>query len=312
MKNRKIVLVGCGAVGTSFLYAAINQGLASEYGLIDAFEGPRDGNALDLEDVIASSQRTFNVYPTEYSKVGDSDVIVITAGRPQKPGETRLEMIQDNVKIIKTIAQEIKKSGFKGITIIASNPVDIITYVYLKETGFDKSKVIGSGTILDTARLKREISKRVGVDANSISSYVIGEHGDSSVVAYSTISVAGIPFSQYEAKTGINESNYEELLEKVVFRKAYEIIQRKRATYYGIGAALCSIVRNIFDDSKRVLVVGATLENEYGVSGLNVGVPAVIGKEGIEQIIEIPLNEKEKAKFLKSVDILKNLLKTVN
>ncbi|UVD81740.1 L-lactate dehydrogenase [Mycoplasma iguanae] len=311
MKSKKIVLVGCGAVGTSFIYSAMNQGLANEYGLIDVFSDSMEGNAMDLEDVIASSHRDFNVYTTSYDQVGDADIIVITAGRPQKPGETRLDMVNDNVKIIRGIAQEIKKSGFNGITIIASNPVDIITYAYLQETGFEKSKVIGSGTILDTARLKREISKRLGFSTSSIDAYVIGEHGDSSVVAYSTISVAGIPFKQFEAEAGINESNYEELLETVVYKKAYEIIKRKRATYYGIGAALAALVRNIYANSKKVIVVGATLEGEYGLSGLNIGVPAIIGQNGIERVVELPLNEKEKEKLHKSAGVLKDILKQV-
>ncbi|WGI36797.1 L-lactate dehydrogenase [Mesomycoplasma lagogenitalium] len=311
MKETKIILIGCGAVGTSFLYSAINQGLASEYGLIDKFEGPRDGNVLDLEDAISPSPRKYNIYATDYSNIKDADILVITAGRPQAPGETRLEMVKDNSLIMKEIARNVKESGFNGITIIASNPVDVLTYVYLKETGFDSNKVIGSGTSLDTARLKRLLSLKTGVSTDNINAYVLGEHGDSSLVNYSSFKIGTLPFSKYEEKTGINPSNYEELLEKPVYQKAYRIIERKRATFYGIGACLAEIVRNIQEDSNKILAVGAYLENQYEVNDVVTGVPAIIGKDGIKEIVELELNEKELNKFKKSVKIVKDTINSI-
>ncbi|MBN3534924.1 L-lactate dehydrogenase [Mycoplasma procyoni] len=311
MKASKIILVGAGAVGTSFLYSAINQGLAAKYGIIDKFEGPRDGNVLDLEDTIVPSVRDFEVFAADYSDAKDADIVVITAGRPQAPGETRLEMVKDNSLIMKDIAQKIKQSGFNGITIIASNPVDVLTYVYLKETGFDPKTVIGSGTILDSSRLKVLLSQKIGVSAKDIQAYVIGEHGDSSLVNYSSFKVAGLPFSQFEQKAGVNASNYEELLEKPVYKKAYEIIQRKRATYYGIGACLAQLVRVIQQDSKTVLPLGVYLEDDYGVQDVVIGVPAIVGANGIERVIQLELNEKEQAKFKNSARIIKETINSI-
>lgn len=311
MKATKIILVGAGAVGTSFLYSAINQGLAAKYGIIDKFEGPRDGNVLDLEDAIVPSVKKYEVFAANYEDAKDADIVVVTAGRPQLPGETRLEMVKENSLIMKDIAQKIKASGFKGITIIASNPVDVLTYVYLKETGFDHKKVIGSGTILDTSRLKQLLSKKTGVSTNNIEAYVIGEHGDSSLVNYSTFKIAGLPFSKFEEKAKVNFENYEKELEEPVYRKAYKIIERKRATFYGIGACLAQIVRTIQEDANIILPLGVYLENKYNVSDVVIGVPAVLGAKGIKEVIELELNEKEKSKFQNSVNIVKDTIKSV-
>lgn len=309
MKETKIVLIGAGAVGCSFLYAAMNQGLATKYGIIDAFPETRDGNVLDLEDAIASLPRTYDVYASDYEDIKDADFIVITAGRPQKHGETRLEMLFDNAKIMKDIAQKVKASGFNGITIIVANPVDVMTTIYFDETGFPKNKVIGSGTILDTARLKREIGKRIGIAPKSVTAYVMGEHGDSSMIPYSSITIGGVPFSEFEKEAGLSKDNYATELEKPISRKAYEIINRKRATFYGIGAAITSIIRAIQEDSREILVVGANLDGEYGFKGVNIGVPAVISKNGIEKVITIKLTPEEKAKFDHSLNIVINKVK---
>lgn len=309
MKSTKIILIGAGNVGTSFLYSAINQGLASEYGIIDLSPEFAHGQALDLEDATPSVVRPYRIYQADYKDAADADFVVITAGRPQKPGETRLELVKDNIKIISEIAQKIKESGFKGITVIASNPVDIITRAYRDVSGFSDAKVIGSGTVLDTARLQVEIAKRAGVAPESVHAYVMGEHGDSSFVAYSNIQIAGECICGFSAQTGIHADNYEQELEYPISRKAYEIINRKRATYYGIGAALANIVKNVVNDTKKILVVGANLRGQYGFSGVNVGVPVVLGRNGIEKIVQITLNDKEKAKFTKSVEIIDTMYK---
>nr|ANW09709.1 lactate dehydrogenase [Mesomycoplasma ovipneumoniae] len=309
MKPIKIVLIGAGNVGNSFLYAAMNQGLASEYGIIDINPDFAEGNAFDFEDASASLLRPFSVRRYEYSDLKDADFILITAGRPQKPGETRLELVADNIRIIRDIAFKVKENGFSGITVIASNPVDVITRAYRDASGFSDQKVIGSGTILDTARLQFEIAKRLKIAPNSVQAYVMGEHGDSSFVAYSNIKIAGECFCHFSELTGINGSNYEKELEYPVSRRAYEIINRKRATFYGIGAALARIVSNIINDTKNILIVGANLRGQYGFDGVNIGVPAVLGANGIEKIIEITLNDKEKEKFAKSVEIVDTIYK---
>ncbi|MBR2022851.1 MAG: L-lactate dehydrogenase, partial [Mycoplasmataceae bacterium] len=266
MKAKKIILVGAGAVGCSFLYSAMNRGLASEYGIIDVNKANVEGQTLDFEDGSAPSDYPFNVFPAEYSDCKDADLVVITAGRPQLPGETRLNMVEGNAKIMKEIATNIKQSGFKGITVIASNPVDILTLIYQEVTGFDKKTVIGSGTSLDSARLTREISKRINIAPQSIQAYVLGEHGDSSVSAFSVATVGGLPLSYFVKNKRIDESEFPKIHE-FVWKKAYEIIERKRATFYGIGVNLANICENIIRDSRKVLAIGAFLEGQYKNSG---------------------------------------------
>ena len=300
--DKKIVLIGAGAVGTSFLYAAINQNLATSYEIIDVFENFSIGNKLDLEDVIASNQASFKISKGSYQSCKDADIIVITAGKPQKPNQTRLDLLLDNSRIIKDIALKIKASGFKGITIIASNPVDVITAVYQKITGFDKNKVIGSGTILDAARLSCEISKHLHVSPRSISAYVIGEHGDSSVSVLSNIKINGIDLNLFSEKLNLDFLND---LNNIVRKKAYQIIKLKRATFYGIGAALAKIVRLILSDSDEICVVGAKLE-KYGYTNIYAGVPAIINKNGIKEVIKLTLNKEEEVNFHKSLKILES------
>lgn len=308
MKHRKIILIGSGAVGNSFLYSAMNRGIAKEYGIIDLNEKAVEGNVLDFEDASATSDYPFNVFKATYADCKDADIVVITAGRPQLPGETRLNMVEGNAKIMKTIAENVKKSGFNGITIIASNPVDILTLVYQQITNYEKSKVIGSGTSLDSARLVAEIAKRLNVAPQSIQAYVMGEHGDSSVSAFSVATIGGQPISYFENKGLLDKSEYPEI-HKFVWKKAYEIIDRKGATFYGIGVALANICENIFRDSKKIMAVGAFLEGQYGVSGIYTGVPVVIGINGIESIVEFKLSRDEQEQFIRSVNQLKEVVK---
>ncbi|MBR2998779.1 MAG: L-lactate dehydrogenase [Mycoplasmataceae bacterium] len=307
MKAKKIILVGAGAVGCSFLYSAMNRGLASEYGIIDVNKANVEGQTLDFEDGSAPSDYPFNVFAAEYSDCKDADLVVITAGRPQLPGETRLNMVEGNAKIMKEIATNIKQSGFKGITVIASNPVDILTLVYQEVTGFDKKTVIGSGTSLDSARLTREISKRINIAPQSIQAYVLGEHGDSSVSAFSVATVGGLPLSYFVKNKRIDESEFPKIHE-FVWKKAYEIIERKRATFYGIGVNLANICENIIRDSRKVLAIGAFLEGQYKNSGIYTGVPAVVSVNGIEEIIEFTLSDAEQKQFDNSVKQLKEVV----
>lgn len=308
IKTRKVALIGAGAVGTSFLYSAMNRGIADEYGIIDINVDGAIGNKMDLEDASSTNLFPWSTEVIEYKDLKDVDIIVITAGRPQKPGETRLDIVADNSKIMKFIGESVKKSGFNGITIIASNPVDILTTVYQEVTGFDSNKVIGSGTSLDSARLQDELSKKINVAPQSIYAYVLGEHGDSSVSAYSSATVSGKPLSYFLEYNKVTESDLEEIHTKVV-KKAYEIIHKKRATFYGIGSALASLTQAILKDTKQVYACGAKLEGQYGYEGFYTGTAAVIGRNGIEKIIEIDMNEKEKAQFDVSADTLKNALK---
>ncbi len=303
--TNKIVLVGAGAVGTSFLYSAISQGIAEEYGIIDINAEGALGNKLDLEDAFgALPYGASKITSGGYEQVNGADVVVITAGRPQKPGETRLEMVADNAKIMKSIADEIKANGFKGITVIAANPVDVMTTVYQQVTGFEPKKVISSSCTLDTNRLRQELSKEFGIAASEFGAFVLGEHGDSSVSTFEHGTIRGIPMKPLYAEKGLTDEKLGEMHVRV-YRKAYEIIERKRATFYGIGAALAEISKAILKDEMKVFATGALLSGEYGMEGVYAGVPSIIGREGISETFEFPLSEAEKAQFVKSVETLK-------
>ncbi len=307
--TNKIVLVGAGAVGTSFLYSAISQGIAESYGIIDVNAEGALGNKLDLEDAFASLPHGLtNITSGGYEQVSDADVVVITAGRPQLPGETRLEMVADNAKIMKSIATEIKANGFNGITLIAANPVDVMTTVYQQVTGFDAKKVISSSCSLDTSRLRLELSQVFNIAPAEFGAFVLGEHGDSSVSTFEFGTIKGIPMKAFYAEKGLTEEKLAEIHTRV-FKKAYEIIDRKRATFYGIGAALADISKAILRDERRVFATGALLSGEYGQEGVYAGVPSVIGSEGIIETFEFPLSEAEKAQFTKSVETLKEATK---
>ncbi|AHB35922.1 L-lactate dehydrogenase [Spiroplasma apis B31] len=309
-KEQKIVLVGCGAVGTSFVYSAINQGLAQHYVLIDVFKDAAEGNALDLLDTHAVLSSPFDsIKAGDYQDCKDADLVVITAGRPQKPGETRLEMIADNAKIMKEIATSIKKSGFKGVTLIASNPVDVLTRVYQKVTGFDSNRVISSGTTLDSSRLKRLLADKLNVIPRSVKAYLFGEHGDSSVAAWSNATVMGKSLQAYLDNGKITKEDLEEVKNDAV-HMAYKIIEKKRATFYGIGACLARISKAILTDEKAQLMVGAQLTGQYGINGVYTSVPCILGWNGIEEILEWDLTSEELSGFGASCNQLEEVFKT--
>ncbi|WP_033159781.1 L-lactate dehydrogenase [Mycoplasmoides alvi] len=308
MKKINVISIGSGAVGNSFLYSSINQGLSGSYGIIDINEKIRDGNIWDFEDASWTNQRTFNIYKAEYKDLKDAEFVIISAGRPQKPNETRLQLVEGNVHIMKEIAKQVKNSGFKGIAIIVSNPVDIMTYTFWKYSGLPKNKVIGSGTTLDTARLRHFIGSRASVSPKAVQAYVLGEHGDSSVVAFSQIKIEGVPLSKLEKIHKINSKNYEKLLEEPVRKKAYKIINNKGATYYGIGNCVAAILRSIIDNSYEILPVSTYLNGEYGFKDIFIGVPSVLTRDGVKMILEIDLNNKEKKKLFESIKILKEFV----
>ena len=305
--TNKIVLIGAGAVGTSFLYSALSQGIASEYGIIDINPDGAFGNKLDLEDAVPSLKHEAKITAGGYELVKDADLVVITAGRPQLPGEPRLDMVAGNAKIMKDIAIQVKSNGFDGVTVIASNPVDIMTTVYQEITGFDKNRVISSSCSLDTARLRIELAGIFNVWTKDITAFVLAEHGDSSISTFAHGSISGVPLNTLYEEKGLTKEKLAEIHEKV-WKKAYEIISKKRATFYGVGAALADISRSILNDERKVFATGAFLSGEYGQEGVYAGVPSVIGKEGIVKTYEFPLSDEEKAQFIKSVEILKHAL----
>ncbi len=300
MKTRKVVLIGCGAVGTSFLYSALNQGLFDEYVLIDAFDDLAKGNTWDFEDASAILTIPGKIKHGNYDDCADADIIVITAGVPQKPGETRLQLINKNAKIMKEIATNIKNTGFDGCTVIASNPVDILGKIYQKYSGFHENKVIPSGTVLDSSRLKHEIANKIDVNPNSIEAYVIGEHGDSSISAFSQVTIGSITLDKYKKLTDTQKKT----IHKNVMTKAYKIINTKRATFYGIGACLARICRAILRDENAILPVSVITK---GSSNLYVGWPAIVNKNGWSNPLKLNLLASEKNAFNKSVDALKKV-----
>lgn len=308
VKPRKVALIGAGAVGTSFLYSAMNRGIADIYGIMDINVDGAIGNKMDLEDASATNKIAWNTDVVEYKDLVDYDVLVITAGRPQKPGETRLEMVADNAKIMKNIALEVKKSGFQGVTIVASNPVDVMTQVFQEVTGFKPEHVIGSGTVLDSARLRVALSDKIHVAPQSISAYVIGEHGDTSVSVYSSASVAGKPLTWFLEQYNVEEAELN-TIHASVFKKAYEIINRKRATFYGIGSALADLTEAVLRNTNMVYACGAKLNGEYGFKDLYIGTAAIIGSGGIKKIIELELDEVEKLQFELSAKTLQETMK---
>lgn len=311
ISKRKVVLVGTGFVGMSMAYALECQGGINELVLIDVLKDKAEGEAMDLAHGLACAPSRIDIKAGEYDECKDAAICVITAGLSQKPGQTRLELAKTNAGIVKSITEQVVESGFKGIFVIASNPVDLMTYVVQKTSGFPKERVIGSGTVLDTARLRYLIGDKLKISPKNVHAYIMGEHGDSSFVPWSH-SYVGCK----SLKAILNERNEkEEVLEEIytkVQQAAYEIINRKKATYYGIGLGLTKIVKAILNDEKEILTVSTYLDGNYGHSGLYIGVPAILGNKGVSDILDIPLNEEEQKKFDVSFEVLENMKKEID
>ena len=305
--HQKVVLVGDGAVGSSYAFAMAQQGIAEEFAIVDIIKERTEGDAMDLEDATAFTAPK-NIYSADYDTCKDADLVVITAGAPQKPGETRLQLVDKNLKIIKSVVEPIVKSGFDGIFLVAANPVDILTYAVQKLSGFPKNKVVGSGTSLDTARLRVALGKKLHVDPRDVIANIMGEHGDSEFAAYSSATVGGKPLLDIAKDEGISE---DELLkiEDEVRNKAYEIINRKGATFYGVATALMRISKAILRDENSVLPIGAPMNGEYGLNDLYIGTPAVVNASGVAKVIEVPLNDREKKAMADSAKQLEEVAK---
>ncbi|MEQ4551442.1 L-lactate dehydrogenase [Weissella sp. GP1] len=303
--HQKVVLVGDGAVGSSYAFALMQQGIAEELVIVDIMKERTEGDALDLED---AAPWTFNknVYSGSYDDAKDADLVVITAGAPQKPGETRLDLVDKNLKIIKSIVSPIVESGFNGIFLVAANPVDILTMAVQKFSGFPKNRVFGSGTSLDTARLRMALAKKFNVSPEAVDAYILGEHGDSEFANFDEAQIGGRPLKVWAAEAGISDEDLAQILYETA-HKAYEIINRKGATFYGIGTSLARITRAIFRDEKMVLPVGAWMDGQYGLNDIYIGTPAVIGANGVEAVVEATLSEEEAAKMAASAKTLKEV-----
>jgi L-lactate dehydrogenase len=306
-KLNRVVVIGTGAVGCSYAYSLINQGFAEELVLIDVNKAKSEGEAMDLNHGIPFAPSPVRIWNGDYSDCKQADLIVITAGLAQKPGETRLQLVEKNTKIFKDIIRNIMNSGFNGIFLVATNPVDILTYVTWKESGLPKERVIGSGTVLDSARLRYQLGERLNIDPRNVHAAIIGEHGDTELPVWSHAAIGIEPLQSFLEKGKINHKDLEEIFLNVR-DAAYHIIERKGATYYGIGMSLVRITKAILHNENSILTVSVLLDGEYGQQDIYMGVPAVINRKGVREIIEMKLNEEEKEKFGHSASILKKTL----
>lgn len=302
MDNNKIMIVGTGNVGASIAFALINQRTAvNEIILTDIIAKDAEGEAMDLNDALSSAPSYVKVRNGTYKDARDCDVVVITAGAAQKPGESRLHLLRKNVSILQGMIEQIMASGFDGILLVVTNPMDVMTYFAWKFSGLPAERVLGSGTVLDSARLRRRIAGYLDVNPKSVHAYQVGEHGDSEVTLWSLAEVGGAKVSgMLDEETMVGISDF-------VANEAYDIIDKKGATYYGIAVCVAQILHSILNDEKRVLPVSSY--DEW--SGVSFGWPSVVGRNGVTRRLDLKICEREGAKLQKSVEVLKKSIAKV-
>ena len=309
---RKVAIIGCGFVGSSTAFALMESGLFSEIVLIDVDHSRAEGEAMDISHGVPFV-KPMKIYAGDYDDIVDASIIIITAGAAQKPGETRLQLVQKNVGIFKSIIPEISKRGCEGVLLIVSNPVDILTYVAQKLSGFPVNRVIGSGTVLDTARLKSMLSEHLDVDSRTVHAFIIGEHGDSELAAWSSAAVSGVPLSKFcEMRGHFNHDESERHIQEMVKNSAYEIIERKKATYYGVAMAVRRICEVIARDEKSILSVSSLMQGQYGLKDICLSMPAIVGSDGVEEKVPISLDEDEITKLMASAQALKDIASSLD
>ncbi len=303
----KVAVVGTGFVGSTFAYALMMRGIVSEIVLIDIDRKRAEGEAMDLNHGL-SFVRPVRIWAGDYSDCKDADIIMISAGAAQKTDEKRLELVHRNFEVFKDVVPQITRFNRNGILLIATNPVDIMTYSTLKLSGFPPSRVIGSGTILDTSRLRYVISEDLDIDPRNVHAYIIGEHGDSEVPVWSLANVAGTPLRQFcRQHNKTCTAKHLNILFERVKNAAYEIIENKGRTYYAIGLGLTRIVESILRDENAILTVSSLLQNYDGVNDMCLSVPSIVNREGIRSILKLPLNKRELVKFRRSASILRKI-----
>ena len=309
--KRKIVLIGTGMVGMSYAYALLNQNLCDELVLIDINKKRAEGEAMDLNHGVAFSGGNMEIYAGEYTDCCNADLVVLTAGLPQKEGQNRLDLLKENRRIFERILQSVLENGFHGIFLVATNPVDIMTRIVYEISDFPPEKVIGTGTALDTARLRYLLGEKFMIDPRNMHAYVMGEHGDSEFVPWSQAMMTTKPIFDLCGET--EGCHFQELLEleEEVRMAAYKIIEAKKATYYGIGMAMARITKAIFGNEYSVLTVSAHLQGEYGENGIYIGIPCVVNRMGIQRIVELPLGSEEKQRLHSSCETLENTYREI-
>lgn len=306
-KTHKIILIGDGAVGSSFAFSTVLQGIGHELGIIDINKKRVIGDVEDLKDALVYSSPK-KIFAAEYSDCKDADIVVLCAGMAQKEGETRLDLVSKNLVIFKDMVDRVVASGFDGIFLVATNPVDILTYATWKFSGFPSSRVIGSGTALDSARFRQEIGALTNVDSRSVHALIMGEHGDSEFAVWSHANIGGLPMEDWvKVHPEINEERLTEIYYDVR-DKAYRIIENKGATFYGIAASLARIVKAILNNEGAILPISVYLDGEYKQEDIYIGAPAVLTSEGVRSVIELPLSDHEQNLMDKSADQMKAVI----
>lgn len=309
-KGKKISIIGAGYVGSTTAYALMIAGIASEIVIVDVNREKAEGEAMDLSHG-ATFVKPVEIRAGEYEDTKDSDIVIITAGVQTKVGESRLSVIYKNLAVFQKIIPNIVKYSPKSILLVVSNPVDILTYITYKLSGFPKERVIGSGTVLDTSRLRSMLSAHFQIDARNVHTYIMGEHGDSEIASWSITNIAGMNIEEYCSRNNQScELTLKNRLHEEVRKAAYEVIQRKGATYYAVALAITKIVETILRDEKSILTVSTLLEGKYGIEDVYIGVPAIVGASGVEKVIEVPLNGEELRQLQESAVVLKEVLKT--
>ena len=310
MNASKVSVIGAGLVGSSTAFSLLTQGVCDEILLVDINQERAHGEMMDLRDGIDYLGRNVKVSVGDYKDCGDADIVEITAGPPPKEGQTRLDSLDLSKKIIDSLVGPIMDAGFSGVFLIISNPVDIIAQYVWKLSGLPKNQVLGTGTALDSARLKALIGELVGIDPRSVHAYALGEHGDSQTVPWSRVTVGGKTFAEVLRD---NPGRFEGVdLDKLVHdtvKAGWEILRRKGTTYYGIATTATGIIKCILHDENRIIPVSTLLEGEYGEHGVFCGVPAIIGRSGVKEIVQVPLTEQEQAKFHASTDVIRSYVK---
>ena len=291
--HRKAAIVGCGMVGASIAFRFLQQGLFSHLVLLDVNRDRAEGEAMDLRDGLPYGA-AMEITAGNYDDIADCALIVITAGANQKPGESRLDLIGRNAQILRGVMAEITARDFRGILLVVSNPVDVLTYTAWKLSGYPRQRVLGSGTVLDTGRFKQLLGAELGVDSRNIHAFIIGEHGDSELAVWSEANVSGLDLEDFCRIRGkeLDRKNMDRLYQDVR-DSAYQIIQRKGATYYGIAMAVGRIAQCIVKDEHSVLPVSVVPDGQYGLTGLALSIPSIVGRNGLEDILEIPLSSSE-------------------
>lgn len=311
LNKQKIAIIGLGMVGSSIAFSLMQEGIFSEIVLIDKDRKKAKGEAMDLSHGIPFCE-SINIYEGDYDDIKDCYVVIITAGANQEKGETRLDLIDKNLKIYKSIIPNITKTSFEGILLVVSNPVDILTYVTLKLSGYDKKRVIGSGTVLDSARFQYMLGRHLNVDSKSIHAFIIGEHGDSELAVWDSSDIGGMKINNFCELRG--HFNHEQAMNEIfsgVKNSAYEIIERKGATYYGIAMAVKRICTALVKDEHSILPVSSYIDGEYGLNDICISIPSIVCMKGIDKVLEIPLSKREEENLFNSASKLKDVLESL-